>query len=142
LALLIGGGSFLGGMAFQRAQQASIQARFFAGRGGQPGSDAVQGGGGFPGGGLGGFAFGQASGAGTQGVFGTVKSLEGDTMTVSTAQDVTTVKLTDQTTIEQLVAADRSLLAVGQQITVRGTRDDSGTVTAVSIQILGEAPAQ
>jgi hypothetical protein len=75
-------------------------------------------------------------------VFGTVKSLEGETMTVSTPQDVTTVKLTGQTTIEQLVAADRSLLAVGQQITVRGTRDDSGTVTAVSIQILGEAPAQ
>jgi hypothetical protein len=57
---------------------------------------------------------------------------------VSTPQDVTTVKLTQATVVQQMIAADSSALQAGQQISVRGDRDASGVVTATSLQILGE----
>jgi hypothetical protein len=40
--VIVGAGSFYGGIAFQRSQQASAQARFFATRGGRPGADSVR----------------------------------------------------------------------------------------------------
>jgi hypothetical protein len=136
--LLVAGGSFYGGVAYQRAQLASAQARFFADRGGRTGEGnfpgGLAGGGGFFNGGLG----GAGQGGGARGVFGTVKSIDGDTILVSTPQDVTTVKLTQATVVQQMIAADSSALQAGQQISVRGDRDSSGVVTATSLQILGE----
>jgi len=134
--VIVGAGSFYGGIAFQRSQQASAQARFFAARGGRPGAE------GFAGGGFLGGAFpGAGEGSGSRGVFGTVKSIDGDTLLVSTAQDVTTVKLADSTVVEQMTPTDRSALKPGQQVTVRGQRDNTGAVTAVTLQILAEPTA-
>ena len=131
LAALVGGGAFFGGMAFERTRAQNAQAAFFAARGGRPaGND-----GGFPRNGA-----GFPGGAGG-GVIGTVKSVEGDTLTVSTAQDVTAVVLTETTTISKQVPGDRSDLQPGWQVTVRGERDSKGVVTAVTIQVLGEARA-
>ena len=75
-----------------------------------------------------------------RGASGTVESLEGDTLTLSTAQDQVTVLLTDQTVINRFVAGERADLQAGAQVTVLGERDDSGKITATTIQILSDAP--
>jgi hypothetical protein len=140
VVLLVGGGSFYGGMVFEHSRQTNLQAQFFAGRGfsesGQlPFAGTPPAGFGLPGnpnaagqGGLG------------RGASGTVESLEGDTLTLSTAQDQTTVLLTDQTVINRFVAVERGDLQPGAQVTVLGERDDSGRITATTIQILSDAP--
>src|SRR5579859_8122048 len=117
-----GAGGFYGGTIYQQQQQANIRSQFFNGRGGGYG-----GGGG--GGGGGGVGFGG-------GVFGTVKSVNGNTIPVSTAQNVTTVNLNSQTVILKTVSGAPADITVGEQITARGQRDSSGNVTATNIQVL------
>lgn len=139
--LLVGGGSFYGGMVFERSRQTNLQAQFFAGRGFSEGGQ-------IPLGGIPSEGFGQFTGPnepGGQGVIGrgangTIESLEGDTLQLSTGQDVTTVLLTDQTVISRFVTGERSDLQPGERILVVGERDDSGKITATSIQILSDAP--
>ncbi|MCJ7543799.1 MAG: DUF5666 domain-containing protein [Phycisphaerae bacterium] len=141
VVLLVGGGSFYGGMVFERSRQTNLQAQFFAGRGFSEGGQ-------IPLGGIPPEGFGQFTGpneSGGQGVIGrgangTIESLEGDTLTLSTAQDQTTVLLTDQTVINRFVAGERGDLQPGAQVTVLGERDDSGRITATTIQILSDAP--
>ena len=70
------------------------------------------------------------------GVAGTIKSINGDTVEISTAQNVTTVTLSPSTTVMQSVAATSADLQVGQTVTVRGQRDSSGNVAASSIQVV------
>jgi hypothetical protein len=141
VVLLVGGGSFYGGMTFERSRQTNLQSQFFAGRGfseggqlplaGTPPAGFVQ---------LGNpNATGGQAGMG-RGASGTIESLEGDTLTLSTAQDQTTVLLTDQTAINRFVAGERGDLQPGAQVTVLGERDDSGRITATTIQILSDAP--
>ena len=125
--LAVGAGGFYGGTAYaaNAAQQASnVRAQFLNGRGGAAGTGtgATNGAGG--------------NGFGGGGVAGTIKSISGDTIQVSTAQNVTTVTLSGATTILKSVTATASDLQVGQQITVRGQRDSSGNVTATSIQLV------
>jgi len=134
LAVVIAGGSFYGGMAYQRNQEAAVRASFFASRGGGNGGQFFQGGqGGTPGanGGQrqGGFGFGG-------GTAGQVKSIDGNTMTLSTAQNVTTVNLTPTTRIEKFAAGATSDLQPGERVTVSGDRDSSGNITATQIMIL------
>jgi len=130
LLLLVGGGAFYGGMSYERSQVANTQAAFFAERGGRPE--------GFGGAGVSGTV--PAQGGAGRGVFGKVKSIKEDTLLLSTAQDVTTVILTDQTTITRFVAGQREDLQPGQQVTVIGESGEDGVVTATSIQILAEEP--
>lgn len=137
LLVLVAGGAFWGGMAFDQWRIASIRNSFFANRGGGGGDGGGGGGGGgfFGGGGGGGFGGG---GAGGRGAFGQIKSIDGDTLTLSTPQNVVTVKLTDSTTIQKLVTGARTDLQVGDQVTVRGDRDASGNITsATTVQIIG-----
>lgn len=142
LVLLVAGGAFYGGMTYERSRRANLQARFFAERGsspggeqgfmapfgpqepGEPGGPNVEPGRGF---------FGR-------GATGTVKSIEGDTLLLSTPQDVTTVILTDETVISRFVVGERNDLQPGQHLVVVGERDDDGKITARSIQILAEQP--
>ena len=141
VVLLVGGGSFYGGMVFERSRQTNLQAQFFGGRGF---SDSGQ----LPFAGTPPAGFDQSGNpdaAGGQigpgrGASGTVESLEGDTLTLNTAQDQTTVLLTDQTVINRFVAGERGDLQPGAQVTVLGERDDSGRITATTIQILSDAP--
>ena len=107
-----GAGAFYGGTVYQQQQQTNVRNTFFNGRGGA-------GGGGFGG-----------------GVFGTVKTVNGNTITVSTAQNVTTVTLSDSTVIMKSTTGTPADIQVGAQITVRGQRDSSGNVTATNVQLL------
>ena len=131
LALGVAGGAFYGGMVFQRSRTAQLRNAFLADRGNSDG---------FPtdGGGNGNF-FGGGNGGG-RGAVGQIKSIDGDTITLSTPQSEIQVRLTDDTQIEKVVIGERADLQPGEQISVRGERDSAGDVTATSIQIGGNAP--
>jgi hypothetical protein len=117
----VGAGAFYGGTVYERQQVQNTRNSFFNGRGGTGGNG---GGGGAGGGGFGG------------GVFGTVKSITGNTIQISTPQNVTTVNLSAATTVMKTITGTVSDIQVGQTITVRGQRDSSGNITADSIQLL------
>jgi hypothetical protein len=140
---LVAAGSFWGGMAYQSSRVNSARANFEAARGqidqaGFPGDLAFSPQGGLPG--------DQATGFfGGRGTTGQVKTIEGDTMTVSTAQDVTTVYLSDKTQIEKSVAGAITDLQPGTRVQVTGEQDSNGTISATRITILNEdwpVPAQ
>jgi len=67
-----------------------------------------------------------------------VKSIEGDTLLLSTAQDVTTVILTDETVISLFVNGELEDLTPEQRVTVIEQRNDGGDIVADVIQILPE----
>lgn len=138
IVLAVGAGAFYGGTVFERTRQANLQAQFFAERGGMPGGAMPSGGftGGFPSGQI-------PSGAQPRmfrGASGTVSTLDGDTLVLTTDQETTTVLLTEETIVERTVEATRSDLQAGQSVTVMGERDDQGRLTATTIQILASQP--
>lgn len=137
----VGAGSFWGGMKYQENKISQAQANFFAARGqaqtGDMPSGVMPGSGQFPGdrqgtGGRQGMIFGG-------GVVGQIKSVEGDVITLSTAQDVTTIKLTSETVIRQTVTASLADLEPGMRITVSGERDKDGNISATQIQVVDES---
>jgi hypothetical protein len=74
------------------------------------------------------------------GTSGQVKTIEGNVMTVSTAQDVAMVNLTDKTLVEKTVEGAIADLKPGMQVMVIGERDADGNITASQISILGNNP--
>jgi hypothetical protein len=68
---------------------------------------------------------------------GQVKQIDGNTIQLSTAQAVVTVKLNGQTQIQKMAAGAPSDIQTGERITVQGTRGADGVMTAQSIQIGG-----
>jgi hypothetical protein len=138
LILAVAGGSFYGGTVYAQQQTANARAAFFADRGGGTGGSGGTGGGeggaggGFFGGGSGANGGGRGGGAGGQ-----IKSIDGDTITLSTPQREVKVRITDTTQFQKVVAGERGDLAVGDNITVRGQADANGNVTADSIQVGG-----
>jgi hypothetical protein len=141
--LVVGGGAFYGGIVFERSRESDVQDRFFAERGGFAGDfgdighdepsefqqsgdhDDDQG------------AF-QGRGSFDRGASGTVKSIEGDTLLLSTPQDVATVILTDETVINLFVDGELEDLTTEQRVTVVGRRNEAGDIVADVIQILSE----
>jgi hypothetical protein len=142
-AALLSAASFWGGMTYQTNKASQARANFFESRGGQPSDGQLQGNGQLPSG---------AQGQQGQGFFrggetvGEVKSIEGDVLTLSTPQDVTTVNLTDATKVMMNVEGSTSDLQPGIRVLVAGERDDKGNITASQITIVNEdafpAPAQ
>ena len=137
LAALIAGGSFWGGMKYQTKQADQARASFMAARGMTAGAMPPSGqfpGGNFPEGGQppsgGGIGF---SGRGTIGV---VKTIDGNVMTISTAQDVTTVNLSADTQIEKYASAAITDLQPGMRVMVTGQKDKDGNITASQILIV------
>ncbi len=134
LVLLVAAGSFWGGMTYQinQANQALAnfqRARGQAGTGQFPGDGAR-----FPTGGLPeGFTPGSFQGRGTT---GQIKSIDGDVLTLSTALDVSTVNLTENTQIEMNVEGALADLEPGLRVLITGQPDDNGVITADRIQIL------
>lgn len=130
---LIAAGSFWGGMKYQSNQADQVRASFLAARGisdqGQNGSAGNPGAGQFRSGG-GGFFGG--------GTTGQVKTIEGNVMTLSTPQDVTTVNLTNSTQIEKTVTGAVSDLQPGMRVIVTGDRDNNGNITANRVSILSD----
>jgi hypothetical protein len=120
------GASFEGGMAYQRNQADSIRSQFLRSRGinttNGTGTNANR---------SGGFGFGGGGGA-----TGQIKSIQGNTIELSTPTNVTTVTLTASTQIEKSISAKTSDLQTGEQLIVRGQRDANGNITADNIQIM------
>jgi len=138
-ALVLAGGGFFAGMNVGKAQAQDAQANFFRQRGFDPnaaGTGGGAGGQGFFGGGAGGQgAPGGQGAAGRRGVTGTVQKVEGNTLTVTSAQGETvTVQITDSTPIEKTVAGSASDLTVGANVLVIGTRSGNN-VAATAIQL-------
>lgn len=132
VAIGLAAGSFYGGMAYQRNQTANTRAAFFASRG-------LDANGTNPGG-----AQGQGTGqnarrgffGGGGGATGQIKSVEGNVLTLSTPQNVTTVNLSNSTQIEKTGTGTISDLTPGLQVLVNGQRDANGNIAATSILIL------
>lgn len=141
VVLLVAGGSFYGGMTYERTRQTNLQAQFFAERGFPQGGQMILGGD-FPeGSGPSGTPNApQGQGFVGRGADGTIESLEGDTLQLNTGQGTTTVLFTDQTVISRFVTGERSDLQPGERILVVGERDDSGNVIATSIQLMPAEP--
>ncbi len=129
IALILMGASFYGGTLYQKNQQSSAQARFLASRGingtftgggfraeGTPGANGFRGFGG--------------------GETGQVKSINGNTISLSTAQNVSNVTLSDSTVILKSDPGTLADLKVGDRVLITGQRDSSGNMTASQITIL------
>ena len=156
LAGAIAAGSFWGGMAYQTNQANQARANFLNTRGLTDGGQLPANGGGvpaggFPGGGApngqnpgfpgGGAPNGQNPGfIGGGGTIGQVKTIDGNVMTISTAQNVTSVNLTDTTQVEKTVSGAISDLQPGMQVMVTGKKDASGNITASQVSILNINP--
>jgi hypothetical protein len=131
---LIAGGSFWAGMAHQTNQVDQARLSFESARGQMPGGQIPQGGAGFPtDGSLNGVVPASPGGRGTT---GQVKAIDGNVMTLSTAQDVTTVNLTSDTKIRMTVDGSRADLTPGLRIMVSGESDGDGAIIADQITIL------
>jgi hypothetical protein len=72
---------------------------------------------------------------------GTIKSVSGGVVEVSTATEAIKIKLTDQTQIQKTVQGTASDLVVGERVVIQGDKGSDGTLTARSIQ-LGRAGGQ
>lgn len=69
-----------------------------------------------------------------------MKALQGDTLTLSTAQDVTSVKLSEDTVIQKTVTGSLEDLQTGVRVMVAGERNDDGSIDAAQITILPGDP--
>jgi hypothetical protein len=124
-------GSFWAGMSFGQAQ-ANQGREQFRGPGGQgPGPEPF----GTPQPGQGGP---ERSGGG---LMGTIEAIEGNTLVVTTQEDTIRVQTTDTTLIEKYTTVAISDLEAGEGVVVSGTRQDDGSYTARSIQVLQVPPA-
>lgn len=82
------------------------------------------------------------SGSG-RGVFGTVQTVAGDTLTVTGQSGSVKVKLSEKTAIEKRMAGSREATAgtrqdlkAGVRVAVQGPSGDDGTINAQTIQVL------
>jgi len=134
IAGALAAGSFFGGMTYQSNQVNQVnQARAnFERLRGQASGDQL------PGEAPEGLAPGGFGGGGTT---GQVKSIEGNVMTLSTAQDVTTVNLSASTQIQKSGPAATSDLQPGVRVMVTGQRDANGNITASQVMILITSPS-
>ncbi len=133
VVLALMGGSFYGGMLFQRYQFTQQRANFAGGnfpggnfQGGPANGNPPDAGAGGAGGGLGGTLTGQ------------VKSLDGKTLSLSTARNVTTITLDDSTRVQTAADGTVSDLVTGQRVIIIGQRDSSGNMTASQVIIIAQ----
>jgi hypothetical protein len=68
---------------------------------------------------------------------GQVKSISGNDLEISTATDVTKVKLTDKTQIQKTVSGTPSDITAGERVVVQGAKGADGVIEASSIQLGG-----
>ena len=138
-------GGYTTGVKNGTAQALTARNNFLAARG--FGGAAGAAGGSFAGGGFGGGQanFGGQAGANGQNggrqfnadnfASGQVKSIDGNTIELSTATDVLKVQTNDKTQIQKMATGSVSDIQQGERITIQGTRNADGTFTAQSIQI-------
>ncbi len=146
LVALATAGGFYGGIQYQANKVNQVQANFERERGqfpsGQfPGGQNPSGTTGFPG--AGGQAAGLAGGMrGSGGIAGQVKTIEGNVLTISTAEDVTTVNLSDDTLIQktEMVTLSTNDIQPGMRVMVVGEPDADGNVSATQIMLINDMP--
>jgi len=80
--------------------------------------------------------FGGLTGRG--GLTGTIQKVEGNAVTVNTAQGILQVTIGTDTVIQQTATILPEELLEGMRVTVNGERDESGAVNAVTIFVIGE----
>jgi hypothetical protein len=126
-----GVGGFFGGKAYERSHANTVRNNFLQSRGIQgfdpnaaPNGAANVNGTNFPSGGFG------------RGASGQIKSIDGNTLTLTTGQNETKVTLSDTTIIEKSTPGATTDLQTGQNVTVTGQRDSNGSVTATQVLIL------
>jgi hypothetical protein len=126
VVLAAGGGFYAGTVTAQGARQGFNRGQFAAGQGGQlQRADRTP----QPGQQPGGTRMGPGGG-----VMGTIKSVEGNTLVVTTSDGDTQVHVTDTTLIEKYTTVGVGDLSVGERVVVSGSQNDDGSVTARSIQ--------
>lgn len=125
-ALALAGGGFWAGMTYQSSQATATRNNFYSQRGGAP-SDGIM-----PSSGQN----GQGGGMMRGGLSGQIKTVDGNTLTVSTPQNVTTVTLSDATVIKKTTTGAAGDLQTGLQVMITGTTDDKGNVAAAQITIV------
>ncbi len=81
---------------------------------------------------------GALGGAGRSGLAGSIETIEGNTVTINTAQGPLQAIISADTTIQMSVAGTVDDLKTGLRVTVIGQRGEDGTVTARSIIIAPE----
>ena len=119
---LAASGGFYGGMRYQTAQAEQSRSDFFNVRGQLPDDGSSFPGGAAPDGATNGVPpAGQFPGGSGGGTTGIVKTIDGDKMTISTAQDVTTVNLTESTTVQQTINGTLTDLQPGLWVRARST---------------------
>lgn len=135
-------GGYFYGLTVGETRATDIRTRFLTDRGiagqtatGGNGAAAGQGGSAAQGGAGGAFA---QFGGGGQGTFGSVKSVEGNVIEVSTAQAVVKVTIPEGARIQETVQQQVSLsdLKPGMNVVVQGDRDAQGNVTARAINLV------
>lgn len=131
-AVVVGGGSFYAGMKYSQSKTSSIVTGQGGARFGQGGSGGTRGGGRFTGGGM---------------VSGKILSVDGSSITVEMragAQGETSgskiVLLSSSTQVMKAAQGTALDLSVGEQVTVMGTANPDGSVTAQSVQIRPNIP--
>ena len=132
LVAAAGFGGFEEGKAYQSNQANQIRNQFLQSRGLNPNAFSGQNGGAPNGGGRGGFG---------GGVTGNIKDIQGSTLDLSTATDVTTVNLSTSTQIEKTIPATSADLKAGVRLIVRGSRNADGSLAADQIQIVNNGGA-
>ncbi|MFA5946036.1 MAG: hypothetical protein WC802_03980 [Patescibacteria group bacterium] len=130
-AVIVGGGAFFGGMQYAKSQTPAMGD--FASRFGD--FDPTQRSG--MTGGPGGFTRGQAGSGGL--VSGEILSMDTESMTIKLPDGGSKlVFFSDASQINKMTEGSSADLATGTTITVTGTSNDDGSVTAGTIQILPE----
>lgn len=143
VAALIAAGSFWAGVTYQTSRVDQIRADFMNSRGQgnrNSGPGQMPGGNQGPGGGPAPFGTpgmnAQGGGFGRGGTNGQIKSIQGNVLQLSTAQNVTTVTLTDATRILKYTRSSATELQPGLRVTIVGQRDSQGNLTASQITVL------
>ena len=130
VAVAAGFGGYRYGFGVGQTQATAVRAAFLAERGGggqqaSGAAGAVPGAAGAPGGASGNFVTGQ------------VKSVDGDTIELSTAEEVLKVTVTGQTQMQKMGQGTVDDIQEGERLTVVGERGADGAISAQSIQIGG-----
>ena len=132
-------GGFFGGKAYESNRASTIQNDFMRERGIQGfnpnsapnlGQDFGQAGANFPGGFIG------------RGASGEVKSMDGNTLTLTVGDNETKVTLSDSTMIVKSTSGTIADITTGQQVMITGERDADGNITATQVMILNTSGSQ
>jgi hypothetical protein len=131
---IVAAGSFWAGTTYQSNQADQARQQFMSERGipadgaqlpegGMPGErQFLAGGAGFPGG----------------GTMGEIKSIDGNTLTLSTAENVTVVHLSTDTPVQKTETTGIEELQAGMRVMVIGEQDKNGEITASQVTIIGD----